>query len=249
MFGISITILSAPRCGASLYRLRHRTLVAAKLHPMANDTGKQQGSAHQDDEQNRREWIADEQWHIENATTDLTQFMRPLSRGEIIDDAAVFSLTGAQQQLSELWREGPALLVTGSLSCPPSRIFNPALNRVQEQYPELNIVVLYVIDAHPSGDCCPYTGTDWLTEDNREADIHVRQPTTQDQRNKLAQRYAQQLELQVPVVIDNMDNAAWNGLNRWPNMAALIGRDGGLLAYQEWLKPEALIAVLDDTLA
>jgi len=148
------------------------------------------------------EWVSEQQWHIENATVDVTQFMQPLAPGVRISDATVYTLDGQAQSLASLWADKPVLIVTGSLSCPPSRQLNPGVNAVMEKYGErFNCVVLYVIDAHPSGDPCPYTGTDWLTKDNESDGIRLRQPQVQAERNELAQRYSDLLGIQVPLLV------------------------------------------------
>lgn len=117
------------------------------------------------------------QWHIENATIDVTQFMVGIRTGETVADAEVFTPQGEAIRLASQWADGPALLVTGSMTCPPSRRLNPATSGIIDEFGDrLNVVVLYVVDAHPSGDRCPYTGTDWVTQTNREEGILIRQP-------------------------------------------------------------------------
>ncbi len=193
------------------------------------------------DERGRREWVAEEQWHIANATTDLSQFMRPLKSQQRAPDARVFTLLGEEASLAGLWQFRPLLLVLGSLSCPPSRLYNVDLNALASDFSDqLNVVVLYVIDAHPDGDLCPYTGTDWLTGDNERDGVRVRQPVSQAERNALATEYRDYLGLEVPILTDNMDNEAWQALGRWPNLAVLIDVSGRILFFQDWLRPEVL---------
>ena len=203
-----------------------------------------------DEKLQREEWIAEEQWHIENATTNLSDFMQPVVVGEEVKNTEVFSPAGEAQMLADLWESVPALILTGSLSCPPARRFNAVANELRKEFgAQVNVVVLYLIDAHPNGDLCPYTGTDWLTSDNEAAGILVRQPVDLEQRIELASRYIEHLGLEVPVVIDNMDNAAWAALGRWPNMAVLVGNDGNCIFWQDWVSPDELRKLLADHLA
>jgi hypothetical protein len=196
------------------------------------------------DEVNRSEWIGEERWHIDNATTDLSQFMRPIAAGTAVNDAPLYTPEGQSQQLADLWGSQSALLVTGSLTCPPSRVFNPVTTMLEEAFGDrLNIAVLYVIDAHPSGDACPYTGTDWTTQDNQEQGILIRQPRDQAERNQRAAEYRDKLGLRVPVYVDAMDNGAWEALGRSPNMAVLV-EEGRCILYQDWFKPDELKASL-----
>jgi hypothetical protein len=209
------------------------------------------------DEQQRREWIAEEQWHLDNATTDRSQFMRPLVTGEVIGasagiaiaDIEVFTPENDQCRLADTWRGRPVLLLTGSLTCPPSRLYNPAINNLREEFGDrINMAVLYVIDAHPSGSVCPYTGTDWLTKDNKDAGLLVRQPTKQNERNALAAKYREQLGLKVPVLVDNMENSAWGALGCSPNMAVLINKNSECAVFQDWFQPEVLHELLREHL-
>jgi len=191
------------------------------------------------------EWMNEQEWHIANATTDFSQFMKELSDGQQLDDVAVFTAEGEALQLASVWAEKPALILTGSMTCPPSRQLNPAANALRERFADqFNVVLLYVIDAHPDGDLCPYTGTDWLTKDNEEAGVRFRQPLTQDDRNSMARDYRERLGLKVPVLVDNMDNAAWIALGRSPNTAVLINTDGRVSHSQVWFRPEDLVTGL-----
>ena len=209
------------------------------------------------DEAGRKEWTAEEQWHVENATTDLSQFMQPVGIAEVvgaafdinIDDVEVNTPEGEQCRLADTWRGRPVLLFTGSLSCPPSRLYNPAINSLREEFGDrINMAVLYVIDAHPSGSPCPYTGTNWLTKDNQEAGFLVRQPGKQNERNALATKYREQLGLKVPVLVDNMENTAWKALGCSPNMAVVIDKQGQCAVFQGWVKPDALCELLREYL-
>jgi thiol-disulfide isomerase/thioredoxin len=209
------------------------------------------------DEPQRREWMAEAEWHLENATTDLSEFMRPLAKGKVIGEAygviiaevEVCTPEGEKCFLADTWRGRPVLLLTGSLSCPPSRLYNPVINDLREEFGDrINMAVLYVIDAHPSGAPCPYTGTDWLTKDNQEEAVLVRQPAKQNNRNALAAKYREQLGLKVPVLVDNMDNTAWQALGRSPNMAVLIDKNSQCAVFQDWVQPDALRELLREHL-
>jgi hypothetical protein len=120
-------------------------------------------------------------------------------------------------------------------------LFSPALNELAEEYTDrCNFAIVYVIDAHPSGDVCPYTGTDWLTHDNAEAGLLVAQPANIAERLELAKRYVRDLGLTVTVVVDNMANTAWEALGSSPNTALVIDTDGCCRYWQDWLRPDEL---------
>ena len=87
--------------------------------------------------------------------------MRPLDPGKAIESVDLCYADGSQVSLASLWSEKPAVSITGSLTCPPSRLFNPALNSLAAELDDrFGIHVLYVIGAHPSGDLCAYKCTD-----------------------------------------------------------------------------------------
>jgi len=190
--------------------------------------------------------MSEAQWHIQNATVDIRQFMTGVPEGQPVADAAVFRPGGAACTLSSLWRERPALIVTGSLTCPPSRRLNPATGEIADTFAgRLNVVLLYVVDAHPNGDCCPYTGTDWVTATNQEEGVLIRQPRDQDERNRRAAEYQALLGLTVEVVVDNMEDTGWAAVGRAPNTAVLVGTDGRCMHYQTWFRPEEFGTALE----
>ncbi len=195
------------------------------------------------------ELIAEEEWHLKNATVDIAQFMLGVGEGEQISDAEVYTPEGKAVRLASQWADKPALIITGSMTCPPSRQFNPAVNEILKSFGDrLNVVVLYVMDAHPSGDLCPYTGTDWVTQTNRDEGILIRQPREQDERNGRAREYRQKLGLEATVLVDNMQDSAWAAVGKAPNTAVLVGRDGTCQVCQDWFRPDALQAQLGELL-
>jgi len=185
--------------------------------------------------------VSEEQWHIENAKIDIAQFMVGVEHGAPVPDAEVFTPEGDAVSLAAHWADKPALIVTGSMTCPPSRKLNPATSEILKEFGDrLNVAVLYVLDAHPSGDTCPYTGTDWVTKTNREEGILIRQPRDQDERNGRAREYRDALDLKAAVLVDNMDNLGWAAVGKAPNIAVLVGEDGKCRLCQDWFRPEAL---------
>ena len=193
--------------------------------------------------------IAEAEWHIKNATVDVASFIVGVPVGSQIADAEVFLPAGDALTLASLWAEQPALIVTGSLTCPPSRRMNPLTSRIAEQFAgRLNVAVLYVLDAHPSGDHCPYTGTDWVTISNKDEKILIRQPRDQAERNSRALEYQERLTLTQMLLVDNMDNTAWAALGKSPNAAILVKTDGTCLACQHWFEPDGLMDMLEQKL-
>ena len=68
-------------------------------HISTQDTDPEKPS-NQDEEQARREWVSEEQWHIANATTDLSQYMRTLPPGSGIAAVNVYTPEGESVRLT-----------------------------------------------------------------------------------------------------------------------------------------------------
>ena len=83
---------------------------------------------------------------------------------------------------------------------------------------------------------------------NRRADIRVPDPTTATGRTEVAQTCAVRMRIQMPVLVDGIDNAVASAYGGWPDRLYLIGRDGRI-AFQGGegpfgLKPPELDAAI-----
>ena len=58
-----------------------------------------------------------------------------------------------------------------------------------------------------------------------------------------------ELEITVPILIDEMDNPVWCTYGPAPNIAYLIGVDGRIVEKQGWYQPELMQAVIEAYLA
>jgi len=166
--------------------------------------------------------------------------------GTQVPDIDVYDLSGKAVRLSSLWADKPVLLVTGSLTCPPSRRTLPDTRAILDEYKKrLNVAVLYVIDAHPKGDLSPYSGEEWVTKTNIEEGILIRQPRNQDERISRAVELQELLGLSAPIMVDNMDNIGWESIGNRPNSATLISKDGIVLEHQKWFDNENIRHVIE----
>ncbi len=166
--------------------------------------------------------------------------------GTQVPDIDVYDLSGKAVRLSSLWADKPVLLVTGSLTCPPSRRTLPDTGAILDEYKKrLNVAVLYVIDAHPKGDLSPYSGEEWVTKTNIEEGILIRQPRNQDERISRAVELQELLGLSAPIMVDNMDNIGWESIGNRPNSATLISKDGIVLEHQKWFDNENIRHVIE----
>ena len=163
--------------------------------------------------------------------------------GESVADATVYTLEGTPRRLSEFWADQPMLLVTASLTCPVARQRSPAVEQLAQRFgDQVSVVMLYTIEAHPKGDPSPYAeGNEWLTPQNQKEGILCRQPRTLEERLQRAKEFQHRLGVSVPVVIDGMDNGAWQTLGSGPNMGLLIRPDGVLAAKHGWFDGKAML--------
>ena len=142
------------------------------------------------------------------------------------------------------------LVVTASLTCPKTRQHFPAIQKLKEKYGEkLGVTIVYVIEAHPENDVCPYLGVVDLTEANIRDKIRYRQPSTIEGRLQLATAFAKMYPIEGTVLVDSMDNVAWRTLGQSPNAAVLASSDGRVTFRQGWIDPPALIPEIDKLIA
>lgn len=166
--------------------------------------------------------------------------------GHQLSDISVFDLNGNEKHLATLWKDKPVLLVTGSLSCPPTRRSVPDTARLLDEYKDrLNVAVIYVIDAHPAGEASPYKSQKGMPKQNIRDDILIRQPQTQEERNTRARELAELLGSTAPVLVDNMENTAWTSVGGRPNSATLIDKGGRVIAEQKWFSSEDIRRMID----
>lgn len=67
----------------------------------------------------RQQEMNEAQRHLDNAKLDVTQFMIGVCTGDAVPDAEIFTADGDAVSLASQWADKPALVVTGSMTCPP----------------------------------------------------------------------------------------------------------------------------------
>lgn len=173
--------------------------------------------------------------------------------GEQLPDFQMLDVDGGPVALSRAWMGRPVLLVTSSLTCPKSRSMFPDLVALAEKHKgKISVAIVYVIEAHPLHDLCPYKGVEDVTPENRRDGILHRQPTTLPERLKLAKEFKERMNCSLPIYVDTMEDRAWKGVGGGPNMAILVREGGTVIARQGWFEPEAmdkLIAAMPDRTA
>ncbi len=87
----------------------------------------------------------------------------------------------------------------------------------------VEFVVVYIREAHPE--------EGWVVTPNRDADIRVNDPTSDEERHEVAASCALRLEIRMPVVVDPIDDRIARAYGALPDRLYLIGR-GGRVAFQ-----------------
>lgn len=104
----------------------------------------------------------------------------------------------------------------------------------------VTFVVVYIREAHPE--------EGWVVTPNRDEDIRVNDPTTTDERVDVAATCAINLEIRMPVLVDDVDDEIACAYGALPDRLYLVARDGTVAFQGErgpWgFKPEALEAAI-----
>lgn len=92
------------------------------------------------------------------------------------------------------------------------------LNEIYAKYKnEVEFLVIYTREAHPDDG--------WRVPENLEARIHYREPRTDEERTEVASICQVKLDLQMPMLIDTMDNDAEGKYVTLPMRLFLVGSD------------------------
>ena len=98
------------------------------------------------------------------------------------------------------------------------------LHALWEQYREkVDFLVVYIREAHPE--------EGWVVTMNRDEGTRIDDPTTTEERNEVAATCAIRLEIRMPVVVDEIDDAIARAYGALPDRLYLVGA-GGRIAFQ-----------------
>ena len=105
---------------------------------------------------------------------------------------------------------------------------------------QVHFMVVYIREAHPE--------EGWVVTSNREEDIRVNDPDTLDARVEVAASCAINLQIRMPVVVDEIDDRIACAYGALPDRLYLIDRDGRVAFQGEqgpWgFNPPALEAAI-----
>lgn len=145
----------------------------------------------------------------------------------------------------------PVLLVGCNYTCYVFRGKIDVINEMKAMYgDDLQIYLVYTVEAHPVIDFSPYFGYENVGADNYAEGILYRQPTTYGERKDIVSDMLANETINVPVLIDGPCNEFWTNWGTNPNPAWLIAPDGYVYDAQKWFnkEPEDMYASIDDLL-
>ena len=103
------------------------------------------------------------------------------------------------------------------------------LEELRKQYEaELDFLYIYIKEAHPDDE--------WQMDTNVEEQLVFEQPRTFAERMRLAQTFVSEMDIEGPVVVDEIDNIANACFAAWPERLYVIDTDGRI-AYKGGMGP------------
>jgi len=185
-----------------------------------------------------------------NASKDLQHFAQKAPQsGTTLPNLQIVTLDGEQRNLSEYVDGKPLVLQLGSHSCPVYRYRRFDMNKLQREFADtVDFLTIYTVEAHPASSKSPYREGEWLTGINRVTGVRVPQPDTLVARINQASYSIEELGTPNPVVVDAMQDEAWNTFGSAPSPAYVIDERGQIVLRQVWVNPKKIKQALDELL-
>jgi len=123
--------------------------------------------------------------------------------------------------LAELHAKKPAVLVFGSMTCPP---FKGQLEAVDAVYADFSdrpeFLFIYIREAHPD------SVLSVVKSNQTEGLLKIAQASSLAERIETAAVCQRTMELKMPIAIDSMGNKTSRDYAGWPNRCVVVGTDG-----------------------
>ncbi|MBK8956773.1 MAG: T9SS type A sorting domain-containing protein [Saprospiraceae bacterium] len=151
-------------------------------------------------------------------------------------DFQLYDINGGYFRLSEMLDKGkPVLLISSSYTCPVFRGKIPEINELFAQFKDqIEIVVVYTVEAHPDKDISPYFGRVNTGQQNIGAGILYRQPATYGERKRIIEDMLLAHKIDAKILIDGPCNEWWYHYGPAPNNATLVDTDGRIKIKHAW---------------
>jgi peroxiredoxin len=132
-------------------------------------------------------------------------------------------------RLSDHFGKKPIVLVFGNVSCGPFRAVYPRVDDLALRYKDdVLFLAVYVREAHPTDG--------WRMGSNDAEGISVAQPKDYTGRVTLAERCYLKLKMNMPLLVDEMDDRVGHAYSGMPSRLYVIDRDGKI-AYKSGRGP------------
>jgi hypothetical protein len=145
--------------------------------------------------------------------------------GEKFLDFKAYNLENKEVKLSDFIGK-PVVLETGSVTCPMYSKNTSEMQRLLENYPDVQFILLYVREAHP--------GSDTTYHHSLEEKI--------EQAKRLHDEYHENRL----ILVDDLHGSAHQLYGGFPNMVYVFNSEGTVIFRGDWNKPKALKDVLSD---
>jgi hypothetical protein len=158
------------------------------------------------------------------------------SVGDLVPDFTLYKKNGDSVRLINLLSSGkPVLLVGGNYTCPKFRQKIDALNDMTNFYAgQLQVYVIYGVEAHPINDPSPYSGFEWVTSENTSEGVLFEQPDTYGERINMVDSLLANYTVTPEILLDGPCNQWWSVFGPAPNNAYLIDTNGLVKAKHGW---------------
>ena len=141
--------------------------------------------------------------------------------GDLAPDFELRTVDGLTTvRLSSFRGKKPVVLIFGCFSCGNYRTYSETLEEMyRRRKDDVEFLRIYIREAHPTDHKGP-------TETNGKAGILIKQPLTLDDRCSVAGQCSATLNIQGPLVVDEIDNRVGRAWGGWPDRLYIIDRDG-----------------------
>src|ERR1035437_4610281 len=144
-----------------------------------------------------------------------------IAAGWLVPDFTLYTLDSTPVNAAKLLATGkPLLLIDGSYTCNIFRNIIPQINNLYQRYSkDVSIYVVYVLEAHPIIDTCPYVDSVWVESQNWQDHILYRQPKTYGARKAMVDTMFARMQpsLKAPVILDGPCDPWWRTFGPAPN--------------------------------
>ncbi|MCA9032983.1 MAG: deiodinase family protein, partial [Planctomycetaceae bacterium] len=134
-------------------------------------------------------------------------------------DFTLTSLSGETVTLSKEIGKKPVVLIFGNFTCGPFRSQSGNIEKLYLRYRDrAKFFLVYVREAHPADG--------WSMSSNERAGIDVFQPQNNESRRHVAETCRERLDLDIPMLVDSVDDAVGATYSGMPNRLYLIDESG-----------------------